>query len=167
VSLLRLLVYQCITLMKQRNIAQKIRSHNFFCVEEEGGGVVIVLYPYDVGRAVCVERVGANPFGFAKAAYPAPLFSAIHYVAEWHTPQASYAKTLDVGSTLIHSSVLYCFALLICITQRKVSSFFLLLHPSLRSVCKDQEERVCCAALFLLLYSAKLCLASRPRTKSS
>jgi hypothetical protein len=117
---------------------------------------VIVLYPYDVGRTVCVERVGANPFGFAKAAYPAPLFSAIHCVAEWHTPQASYAKTLDVGSTLIHSSVLYCFALLICITQRKVSSFFLLLHPSLCSVCKGQEERVCCAALFLLLYSVQL-----------
>lgn len=53
---------------------------------------MIVLYPYDVGRTVCVERWGANPFGFAKAAYPAPLFSAIHCVAEWHTPQASYAK---------------------------------------------------------------------------
>lgn len=38
-------------------------------------------------------------------------------------------------------------------------------HPSLRSVCKGQEERACCAALFLLLYSAKLCLASRPRMK--
>ena len=123
---------------------------------KRGGGLVIVLYPYEVGDGVCVEEWGANPCGFAKVAYPAPLFSAIHCVAEWHTPQASYAKTLGVGSTLIHSSVLYCFALLICITQRKVSSFFLLLHPSLRSVCKGQEERVCCAALFLLLYSVQL-----------
>ena len=74
-------------------------------------------------------------------------------------------QTQSVGSTLIHSSVLYCFALLICITQRKVSSFFLLVIHRFAQSVKAKRKDARCAVLFLLLYSAKLCLASRPRMK--
>ena len=45
--------------MKLYYIAQKIRIRNFFCVEEEGGGVMI-SYPYEVGGGVCVRGRGAR-----------------------------------------------------------------------------------------------------------
>ena len=99
---------------------------------------------------------GSKPFRVCQSGIPRPFVFCYTLRSRMAYSASFICQTLDVGSTLIHSSVLYCFALLICITQRKVSSFFLLLHPSLCSVCKGQEERVCCAALFLLLYSVQL-----------
>lgn len=125
----------------------------------------IFLYPYEVGDGVCVEVVGTSPLSPSKGTYPRPFVFCYTAYSRMAYSASFICQTQSVGSTLIHSSVLYCFALLICITQRKVSSFFLLVILRFAQSVKAKRKDARCAVLFLLLYSAKLCLVSRPRMK--
>lgn len=121
-----------------------------------------------MGNAVHVERGGSEPDGSAKAAYPAPLFSAIYCIAERQVTASftcQYTKRRKQASLL--SSVYCCIATLLCTIQMIVVSFFLLLCPSLCSVpIKAKRKDARCAVLFLLLYNAKLRSASRPEDET-